>query len=99
MITRRRSLKVARLHNKTKIIGTTFGANSLTTKGQEYTRFHAFFNCQDFRLTANRGSVDITPFEILEDIKSEVEAIYHDVVSSDDWRQIEWLEEEVVVCQ
>jgi len=26
----------------------------ITTKGSEYTKFHAFFNCQAFRLTANR---------------------------------------------
>ena len=40
--------------------------NGFTSKGSEYTKFHAFVNCQDLRLTANRGSIDNTPSEILE---------------------------------
>lgn len=67
----------------------------ITQKGSEYTRFHAFINCQDLRLTANRGSVDNTPFEILDDIKKVVEEIYTQIIQSDDWRNLEWLESEV----
>lgn len=67
----------------------------ITYKGSEYTKFHAFFNCQDLRLTANRGSVDNTPQEILNDIKQVVyEEMYSKIIESDDWRQLEWLEEE-----
>lgn len=66
----------------------------ITKKGSEYTKFHAFFNCQDIRLTANRGSIDNTPSEIMQDIKREVEAIYEEIISSDDWRELEWLEDE-----
>ncbi len=67
----------------------------ITQKGSEYTRFHAFINCQELRLTANRGSVDNTPYEILEDLKKVVDEIYTDIIQSDDWRNIEWLENEV----
>lgn len=66
----------------------------ITQKGSEYTKFHAFINCQDLRLTANRGSVDNTPSEILQDLKEEVRKIYDDVVKSDEWTAMEWLEEE-----
>lgn len=66
----------------------------ITKKGSEYTKFHAFFNCQDFRLTANRGSIENTPSEVMQDIKKEIESIYDEIVGSDDWRELEWLEEE-----
>lgn len=66
----------------------------ITYKGYEYTRFHAFLNCQGLRLTANRGSVDNTPSDIMNDIQEEVRSIYDQIVQGDDWRSIEWLEEE-----
>ncbi len=66
----------------------------ITSRGQEYTRFHAFFNCQGLRLTANRGSVDNTPSEILQDIEQEVRKLYTRVIESDDWRNLSWLENE-----
>ena len=66
----------------------------VTYRGSEFTRLHAFFNCQALKLTANRGSVDNTPSEIMQDIRDEVKAIYGEIVESDDWRDIEWLEEE-----
>lgn len=66
----------------------------ITHKGSEYTKFHAFINCQEMRLTANRGSVDNTPSEVLQDIKDEVIKIYNDVIKSDEWTAMEWLEEE-----
>lgn len=66
----------------------------ITHKGSEYTKFHAFINCQEMRLTANRGSVDNTPSEVLNDIKEEVKKIYDDVIKSDEWTAMEWLEEE-----
>lgn len=64
------------------------------SRGTEYIKFHAFLNCQDLSLTANRGSVNNTPSEVLEDLKREVQDIYAQIVSGDDWRQMEWLESE-----
>lgn len=66
----------------------------ITFKGSEYTKFHAFVNCQDLRLTANRGSIDNTPSEILQDLKDEIRKIYDDIVKSDEWTSMEWLESE-----
>lgn len=62
------------------------------TRGSEFTRLHAFFNCQDFRLTANRGSVNNTPTEVLHDIEREVESIYNQISDSQDWKDMNWLE-------
>jgi hypothetical protein len=66
----------------------------ITYKGSEYIKFHAFFNCQDFKLTANRGSIENTPSEILEDIKNEVKGIFDSIMESNDWIEMTWLEEE-----
>ena len=71
----------------------------ITYKGSEYTKFHAFFNCQALRLTANRGSVENTPSEILQDIQEEVKAIYNEIIQSDDWSAMEWLEDEAIAYQ
>lgn len=64
------------------------------SRGTEYTRLHAFLNCQDFSLTANRGTVNNTPSEVLEDLHREVEDIYNELTASQDWRDLEWLESE-----
>lgn len=66
----------------------------ITSKGSEYTKFHAFINCQDLRLTANRGSVDNTPSEIMQDLKKEVADIYEEIIQGDDWDNLTWLESE-----
>src|SRR5580700_850576 len=58
----------------------------ISVRGTEYTRFHAFFNCQEFKLTANRGSVNNTPSELLKDIEQTVEDIFDSITNSDDWR-------------
>jgi len=68
----------------------------ITKKGSEYTKFHAFVNCQNLKLTANRGSVENTPQEILLDIEKEIVSIYEQIISSDDWVSLEWLEDEAV---
>ncbi|MGE7913242.1 ATP-binding protein [Lysinibacillus xylanilyticus] len=65
----------------------------ITKKGSEYTKFHAFFNCQDLKLTANRGSLDNTPSEILEAIENKVVSIYHDIIESSYWEDLEYLEQ------
>lgn len=67
----------------------------ITTKGSEYTKFHAFINCQDLRLTANRGSIENTPSEVLQDLMDVVKEMYIDITQSADWMDIEWLESEV----
>ncbi len=71
----------------------------VSQKGTEYTRFHAFVNCQSLSLTANRGSVANTPPDILADIEDTVRDIYSAIVEGDDWREMEWLESEASAYQ
>nr|WP_294037312.1 ATP-binding protein [uncultured Ruminococcus sp.] len=67
----------------------------ITSKGNEYLKFHAFINCQELRLTANRGSVDNTPSEVLMDLQEVVVSLYNEITQSSDWMEMEWLESEV----
>ena len=67
----------------------------INEKGREHTRLHAFVNCQNLLLTANRGSVDNTPKKILDDIEYEVHQIYSELKDSEDWKWIELIEEQV----
>jgi len=71
----------------------------ITFKGSEYTKFHAFLNCQNLKLTANRGSIENTPSEVLQDIQHEVKKIYDEIIKSDDWTSMEWLEDEAIAYQ
>jgi len=66
----------------------------ITTKGSEFTKLHAFFNCQALKLTANRGSVENTPAEIMQDVEDVVWQIYQDITEGDEWLQLSYLEEE-----
>lgn len=66
----------------------------ISTKGYEFTRFHAFINCQGLRLTANRGSVENTPAEIMDDLQEVAESIYRNITISDDWSELDWLRQE-----
>jgi hypothetical protein len=66
----------------------------ITTKGSEFTKLHAFVNCQALKLTANRGSIENTPAEILQDIETVVRNTYEKIVESDDSLQLNYLEEE-----
>jgi len=63
-------------------------------KGSEFIKLHSFFNCQGLKLTANRGSIDNTPSEVLIDIQNEVKAIYEQIIESEDWTQLSWLDQE-----
>lgn len=67
----------------------------ITTKGSEFTKLHAFVNCQALKLTANRGSVENTAAEILQDLETVVRRCYQSITESDEWLQLNYLEEEV----
>lgn len=64
----------------------------IISKGSEYTRLHAFFNCQELRLTANRSSVENTPSSILDDIQLEIRKIYDEIQLSQAWLDLNDLE-------
>ena len=58
----------------------------------EFTRYHAFFNCQHLSLTANRGSIENTPAAILADIKTVIKEFMSNIEETDDWQNINYLE-------
>ena len=66
----------------------------IVSKGSEYTKFHAFFNCQNFKLTANRGSVEATTPEILQDIENKAKEIYTQITNSEEYAILDWLQGE-----
>lgn len=67
----------------------------ITKKGNEHTRLHAFINCQGISLTANRGSIENTPIDIINDLRNVAEDIYDEIVSSDEWLDLDFLNSEV----
>ena len=66
----------------------------LGAKSTDHLKFHAFINCQGFYLTANRGSVKNTPQPILNDIREIAEEIRREIIESDEYNNMEFLEEE-----
>jgi len=54
----------------------------------EWTKYHAFVNCQDFRLTANRSNVDNTPPAILDAVEKTVRRIFKEsIVPSNEYQK------------
>jgi hypothetical protein len=58
--------------------------NDWVAERSEYTRMHAFANCQDLHLTANRGSIENTPQELLRDIRLTVQKLFEEQVQPDE---------------
>jgi hypothetical protein len=50
--------------------------NGWVAERSEWTKYHAFVNSQDFRLTANRTALDNTPPAVLEAIETTVRNIF-----------------------
>lgn len=50
--------------------------NSWVAQKTEWTKYHAFVNCQEFRLTANRGDLGNTPPRIFEAVEKTVKEIF-----------------------
>jgi len=48
----------------------------VTTGQSEWTLYHAFVNCQDFELTANRGSIGNTDRVLLTKVRETVERLF-----------------------
>jgi hypothetical protein len=65
----------------------------IVIKGSEFTRFHAYVNCQHFRLTANRGTIMNTPPAVLDDVKNTVTDFFRNkILGSPEYADIEYLE-------
>jgi hypothetical protein len=56
--------------------------NAWVSEMSEYTRMHAFVNCDGLSLTANRGSVENTPQDLLEDIEATVRQIFSEKIEA-----------------
>jgi len=50
--------------------------NPWVSEKTEWTKYHAFVNCQEFHLTANRGDLGNTPPRILEAVEKTVKEIF-----------------------
>jgi len=55
-------------------------ANEWIAKKTEWTKWHAFVNCQGFHLTANRGDVGNTPKALMKAIEDTVKAIFENEI-------------------
>ena len=54
------------------------------------TKYHAFVNCQNFRLTANRGDIGNTPSDLLRAIEQTVKQIFEDeIIGSAEYQEYE----------
>jgi len=54
------------------------------------TKFHAFVNCQEFRLTANRGDIGNTSPDLLKAIQeTDREIFYNEIIGSADYAEYE----------
>ena len=54
------------------------------------TKYHAFVNCQDFRLTANRGDIGNTPPALLDCISNTVKLIFEEqILGSSEYQEYE----------
>ncbi|MBF0515977.1 MAG: ATP-binding protein [Nitrospirae bacterium] len=54
--------------------------NDWISERNEWTKYHAFVNCQEFRLTANRSDLSNTPPEIMQAVKTTVKNLFHDEI-------------------
>jgi len=50
--------------------------NKWIAEKSEWTKYHAFVNCQDFKLTANRGDLENTPPDLLEAVGKTVKDLF-----------------------
>ncbi|MBA7631511.1 hypothetical protein ES703_39043 [subsurface metagenome] len=54
------------------------------------TKYHAFVNCQDFRLTANRGDIANTPPDLLNAISNTVKQLFEeDILGCREYQEYE----------
>jgi len=57
--------------------------NNWVAERSEWTKYHAFVNCQDLRLTANRSNIDNTPAADLAAIQKTVERVFKEQITGD----------------
>ncbi len=55
--------------------------NEWVSEKSEWTKYHAFANCQDFRLTANRGGLENTPPDFFEAVGATITDVFKNKIS------------------
>ncbi|WP_252606698.1 ATP-binding protein [Bacillus paralicheniformis] len=60
--------------------------NERFAERSEWTKWHAFINCQGFELTANRATVDNTNKKLLESILITAEKIIQKIIDTDEYQ-------------
>ena len=71
--------------------------NKWVAEKSEWTKYHAFVNCQDFKLTANRGDLENTPPDLLESVGKTVMALFDSRIKQT--REFQKYREELVTEQ
>jgi len=71
--------------------------NKWVAEKSEWTKYHAFVNCQDFKLTANRGDLENTPPDLLEAVGKTVKDLFNNKIKST--REFQKYREELVTEQ
>jgi hypothetical protein len=56
--------------------------NAWVSEQSEYTRIHAFVNCEALHLTANRGSVENTAQELIDDIEQTIRKCFAESIEN-----------------
>ncbi len=59
-------------------------------KGSEFTKLHAFFNCQDLRLSANRDSIGPTEGRIKRAIDEQIVKLYDEIMAGPDMNMLDY---------
>lgn len=67
--------------------------NDWVAEKSEWTLYHAFVNCQDFELTANRGSIGNTDRHFLNSVQKAVERLFQSRIRASEEYQV--YEEEI----
>ena len=68
----------------------------LGTRSTDHLLYHAFINCQGLHLTANRSSIRNTPQPVMEDLREVTENIRKEIIDSDEYEEMSYLQEEAV---
>ena len=56
--------------------------NTWVAEKSEWTKYHAFVNCQEFKLTANRGDLGNTPPELMNAVEKTIREIFEKNIKS-----------------
>lgn len=54
--------------------------NKWIAEKSEWTKYHSFVNCQDFKLTANRGDLENTPADLLQAVEETVRDLFNNKI-------------------